>query len=169
LGGADDDNVNLKILAALAKARLPDVEVAVIIGPVNPHRLAVETFASSLDFPVQIVSNPANVAEWMVWADVGVAAAGITTWEMAFLGLPMLLLSAMANQIPIAEGFQDAGAAVNLGWHENMTALGIADEISALFRSVGRRATMSDRARALVDGCGAARVVEFLRGETRNS
>ena len=53
------------------------------------------------------------------WADISISAGGSTCMEMAFMGLPMVTIVLADNQSAIAEGFQSAGASLNLGWFEN--------------------------------------------------
>jgi spore coat polysaccharide biosynthesis predicted glycosyltransferase SpsG len=165
-GGADDDNLTLRVLASLSTMSVRDLVVTAIIGPANPHGAAVQDFARSLSFDTHIIKSPPEIAEWMVWADIGVGAAGITTWEMACLGLPMVLTSVFHNEETVADTVEDAGAAVNVGWHEKVTCAQIALELERLFRSASRRARMSDCGRALVDGQGAPRILEFVRRQT---
>ena len=40
--------------------------------------------------------------ELMAWADVGVSAGGLTSWELAFMGLPGIVIVTAANQTGVA-------------------------------------------------------------------
>jgi RimJ/RimL family protein N-acetyltransferase len=102
------------------------------------------------------------MARRMEWADVAVAAGGITCWELACLGVPAILLVIVPDQQPNAEGLDASGAAENAGDAAQATADELAKRLDALCRDPERRRDMSERARHVVDGAGAERVVSFL-------
>ena len=81
---------------------------------------------------------------------------------MAFMGLPALAIILADNQRPIVDAVDVAGAAVSLGWHERCSPDDIASMIRRLSADRTRRAAMSLRGQALVDGEGADRVVRAL-------
>jgi len=165
LGGSDPDNVTLKVLDALALIRREGLEATVVIGGGNPHRAGLEDAAARMPFPVRVVVNAADMPELMAWADVAVSAGGSTVWELAFLGVPSLLLVTAENQLGVAEGMRVRGATHSLGWAGEQTALSLASSLTALLDDPARRSKMSRQARALVDGRGAERVLRTLREE----
>jgi RimJ/RimL family protein N-acetyltransferase len=159
LGGSDPDNLTLTALQALAT--LPDVQVKAVIGALNRHRAALAAAAPG----VELLSAVHDMPALMAWADVAVAAGGSTAWELAFMGLPAALIVLADNQRRVAAALGEAGIAVNLG--ECPTPEHIADAVSGLLLNADLRRQMRDLGRAMVDGRGAARVVDFLRGEGR--
>src|SRR5262249_17829448 len=98
----------------------------------------------------------------MAWADVAIAAGGSSGWELAFMGLPAVLVTVAENQRLIAESLQRAGTAVHLGWHTEVTPARIAEAVRELLSDRAQRQCMSQAGRLLVDGKGAARVVAAL-------
>lgn len=76
-------------------------------------------------------------------------------------GFSVLILLA-ENQRPNAEGLAAAGAFLNVGWHEDVSADDIAQALDSVLRCPDARARMRQRARALVDGRGAQRVVAAM-------
>ncbi len=104
-----------------------------------------------------------DVVRRMRDADVVLSAAGTTVWELCALGVPTVLMSIADNQQPVARQVQDAGAAVDLGWYEDLDPTSVADAVSRLLGDDAARSKMSHAARALVDGRGAARVVRALQ------
>jgi spore coat polysaccharide biosynthesis predicted glycosyltransferase SpsG len=113
-------------------------------------------------YPIQVQQNVTNMPELMAWADMAISAGGSTCWELAFMGLPSILLILADNQRAIAQKLATLNLAVNLGWHQDVTI----EEIGlALRESIGdrpKRETMSKRERELVDGNGARRVVSEM-------
>jgi UDP-2,4-diacetamido-2,4,6-trideoxy-beta-L-altropyranose hydrolase len=98
-----------------------------------------------------------DVAEAMAWADVALASAGSTTWELSCLGVPMVLLVLAPNQLPVATAMVQRGAA----WQA--TVEGAADRVRTLLRNDEARMRLGATASDLVDGRGSSRVVAELR------
>ena len=99
----------------------------------------------------------------MAWADAAVAAGGSTAWELAFMGVPAVLLVLVDNQREIARSLSQAKAALNLGAHANLGHLEIARALLNLMIDRVQRQAMSQCGRSLVDGLGSRRVVTALR------
>ena len=165
LGGGDHDNVALKVITALKLTSLPDWEAVVLSGPVNPHYAALEAAIRESPWPIQLRRGTEDMPELMAWADMAIGAAGSTSWERAFMGLPSLLLVLAENQAPLSECMAARGAAMNLGWHQSIDVAIIAQQLKHLTASKTDRAAMNIAGRQLVDGEGAARVVQRMRGE----
>ena len=98
----------------------------------------------------------------MAWADVAVAAAGSTVWELAFMGLPSLLLKVAENQRPVAERMHTAGAALDAGWPAEIAPEQLAGRIANLLADHEQRSAMAQCSRKLVDGEGSDRLLMRL-------
>jgi UDP-2,4-diacetamido-2,4,6-trideoxy-beta-L-altropyranose hydrolase len=162
LGGADAGNVTTAVIHALRSLEPDRVEVVVLVGGSTPHLTAIRSAAGGA---VEIVHDTRDVAGWMAWADVAVAAGGMTSFELAAMGVPSLLFVLADNQRQVAGNFADAGAAALLGEPEHVTPELIADEVRALLRDPERRRAMSLAGRRLVDGLGSSRVAEAMAVE----
>jgi len=168
LGGADPDNVTLKVVQALVETELEDFEVKIVAGPANPN---VKMLKSEIENAQQTRINTnlsmrlitdADMPKLMAWADLAVTGGGSTCWELAFMGLPIVVIILADNQRTIAEGLETAGAAVNLGWHEDLSPSKIEQALVNLAEAVGMRKEMARRGRELVDGKGNKRVLREL-------
>lgn len=162
LGGGDPDNQTLKVIQSLQRIDTDELEVVVVVGASNPHFLELRPAAHNSPFAMHLVENVTNMPELMAWADVAVSAGGSTCWEMAFMGLPSLILVLAENQRGIAERLDDRGIALNLGWYAQISELDLAQALKILMCSLARRAAMSEKGRQLVDGAGTDRVVSVL-------
>jgi|688.fasta_scaffold230594_2 UDP-2,4-diacetamido-2,4,6-trideoxy-beta-L-altropyranose hydrolase len=162
LGGADPDNVTLKVIQSLQIVEVEELEAVVVVGGSNPHYENLKMAVQDSRYPIQVQQNVTNMPELMAWADMAISAGGSTCWELAFMGLPSILLILADNQRAIAQKLATLNLAVNLGWHQDVTI----EEIGlALRESIGdrpKRETMSKRERELVDGNGARRVVSEM-------
>jgi len=164
LGGADPDNVVLRVVQALKLLDIKGLEAKIVVGPANPHikKLEKEILRSG-DLPrdFQIVQN-GNMPDLMAWADIAVSAGGTTCWELAFMGVPFLVLVLAENQRDIAQRLEDAGAALNLGWANQRNTKQISEALENLICNQDKRREMSYRADKLVDGQGASRVSSLM-------
>ncbi len=160
LGGSDPSNSTPRVLEALSK--LSELEVRVAIGGSAEHLTEVEAAAALLKGHVTLLRDVRNMAEQMAWADLAIAGAGTTCWEMCLLGLPAMLIVVAANQEPIADGLASSGAAVNLGWPTKIDFQALVEKVQELVFSPDQRCAMSQTARELVDGRGRERVLESM-------
>lgn len=162
LGGGDPENVTLKVVHALRHSEPDGVEVEVVLGTHNPNGAEVRRALQGSRVPVRLRCGATAMDELMAWADLAVSAGGSTCWELAFMGVPSVAIMLAENQRPIVEALDAEGAAVSLGWHAQCSPGDIASAVRRLSTDSVRRAAMSRRGQALVDGEGAGRVVRAL-------
>ena len=161
-GGSDPENATAGALQALAALPAADMKVRVLVGASNPHRGELERLAAKVRHSVEFQTDTLRIAHEMDWADLAISAAGSTSWELAFMGLPSLLVTLAENQQGCAEYLHSHGIAISLGWHHLVQPSETAAALSALADDPGKRREMSSRGRALIDGRGADRVVNAM-------
>jgi UDP-2,4-diacetamido-2,4,6-trideoxy-beta-L-altropyranose hydrolase len=171
MGGSDPDNVTLKVMQALRQSNVDGLEALVIVGANNPHCQQLEAEARCLSdkehtdhLSIKLVRNPANMPELMAWADVAVSASGSTCWEMAFMGLPSILLILADNQRIIAAESDKAQTAINLGRFEQATPIQLGNSLTELCHDYDRRLSLCRNGRQLIDGDGSRRVTTIMAG-----
>jgi len=162
LGGSDPDNVTREVLRGVAQAVSPDAEVRVIAGHSNPHVEGLRALAAAQAFSCVILNGVDDMPAEMMAADLAISAAGTTTWELAFLQLPALIVTTADNQGTNAAGLQRRGAALDLGRPD----AGLRDRIATALRDLASDAraldAMAHAGRAVIDGQGGSRVVDAL-------
>lgn len=166
IGGIDADNLTSRALAAVLQA-VPAVEADVVLGRAAPHLEAVRALARSHPRRVRVLSDVADMAALLAAADIGIGAAGSSSWERCCLGLPSIALPVVANQIPTAKILAERGAALVLPQGAGTTTPEIAGALSRLLRDTLLRRSLSERAMALCDGRGAWRVLLRLLADER--
>ena len=97
-------------------------------------------------------------------ADLALATAGSTAWELAAMGVPAVLIAIAPNQRPVARRLAAAGAAIDVTDPAGPGA--IAEVLAELAASPDARAALAAAGRRLVDGNGSRRVAAILRGRT---
>jgi UDP-2,4-diacetamido-2,4,6-trideoxy-beta-L-altropyranose hydrolase len=163
LGGSDPVNATGKIVEAIDRIGREDWDVTVLAGAANPHRRSLAERVTRVRCPIKVVYDAKDMAEWMAWADVAVCAAGGTSWEMCFMGVPFLVTAVAENQVRNAKTLAAHGAAVNLSPPKDAVFSECLEEtLARIVESRSVREAMSARGRELVDGQGAWRVVACL-------
>jgi UDP-2,4-diacetamido-2,4,6-trideoxy-beta-L-altropyranose hydrolase len=159
LGGGDRSADWPKLLDAIAGA---DASASFRIVP-GFDRAALERGIAALGPRFRAIHDTARMPAHMMWADVAVSAAGVTAWELAFLGVPAILVSVADNQRPSAAALAHAGAAIDLGPVSGLRGPAMEAALESLLADLDRREEMSERGRALLDGRGVERVIAAIR------
>jgi UDP-2,4-diacetamido-2,4,6-trideoxy-beta-L-altropyranose hydrolase len=165
LGGTDPDNVTLKVIEALALLGHADLRAVVLVGAGNPRLEELRRVASAGHDAIELRTNVSDVPQVMAWADVAIAAGGTTTYELAFMGIPALVVVLADNQRPVAAASESHGVGRNLGEQAALTSNAIAGALGELLDDAEVRGRMAARGPELVDGKGGRRVVQRLLGD----
>lgn len=165
LGGSDPQDVTGKVVKALPSLGRAPLDVRVVVGA-DYRPLARLRRSAALCSRVKVLRSPGDMARLMAWADVAVSGAGVTSLEMAYMGLPSLLILLADNQAPNARGLQAAGCALALGPAARLAASRLTAALRRVLDDGRLRADMGRRGRRLIDGLGPARVVRAMLGRS---
>ncbi len=159
LGGADFDDLVLRILDALDS--MPDLQlkVRVIAGGIDLLREEPRWGANP---NLTILHQVRDMAEQYRWADVAICAGGSTNWEMCRFGLPRAVIVLSQNQEANARALSKRGIAIHLGDAQNLSHDPLVQSLRRWLTDCELRQSQSDRAGKLIDGQGANRVVDAL-------
>jgi UDP-2,4-diacetamido-2,4,6-trideoxy-beta-L-altropyranose hydrolase len=161
MGGSDPVGATVLVMRALG--RLKGTEITVVVGPANKHRTEIDAVAATIG-RCQVVADVSDLTRLFLWAELAVAAAGSTCWELAFCGVPFVTIALADNQQRIAKSLEVAGISRHAGWHAEVDERGLAETVARLSTDREARAAMTSAGRELVDGRGAERVARQLAG-----
>lgn len=161
-GGSDPHNVTLKAMQAVQVVDVEGLEVAIVVGGSNPHYYELQSAMRALSASIHVHRDVVAMPELMRWADVGVAAAGSTCWELLFMGLPSCLVVVSESQSEVAEILHVRGNALNIGWFTCVEQSDMAQKIGSLMKNKRDRLEMSYQGKCLVNGDGAHCVVRTI-------
>jgi spore coat polysaccharide biosynthesis predicted glycosyltransferase SpsG len=133
-----------------------------IIAVLGPSYVGKAELASRFDQRVRTLRNVSDMAKVLGSADIAVSGGGNTASELAFLGVPMILLPLSNDQYSVANGMEKSGAAVCLGFHDKTANKVIAEALANLIGDVKRREEMIVAGRLQVDGNGANRITKAI-------
>jgi spore coat polysaccharide biosynthesis predicted glycosyltransferase SpsG len=172
MGGSDPANQTKNIIDALneldEKMR-NEVVMHVLVGPGYLSQQVCFPASHEKNIPLKIHYDPANLYQLMAQADVAVSAGGSTCYELAYLGVPTLIISQADNQKKIAEKMDEEGVSIYLGYCDSIEGEEIKNAVIALITDEEKRERMSKRGQKLIDGQGVKRVVKEIKTLIQNS
>ncbi len=162
LGGSDEANVTLQVVRALQTTAMSDLEVLVVVGGANPNYDCLRRAVEDSAMKIRIERNVGDMAARMAWAELAISAGGSTSWELAFMGLPSLVIPLSRGEDEIAGCLAKNGVCVTMESCDCVNP----DDTAAVFRSLAldfrRREQISRAGRHLVDGLGSERVLSVM-------
>jgi CMP-N-acetylneuraminic acid synthetase len=138
-GGVDPNNLTRKVLCAIYAYCLDSgIAISVVTG------FGYDSYESLAPFTqVEIVRNAPNIADYMEQADVIFTSAGRTTYEIASLGVPSLVLA--QNDRELTHCFASAeNGFLHLGLGVEISDEDILQKFCELIDSPSRRRSMSE-------------------------
>ena len=162
LGGSDPDNVTFMVIQALQHLDDPRFEAVIIVGGNNPNSNQFQQTWENSKISIRIKKNVTNMAELMAQADIAIASGGSTSLELAFMGLPTLLIILAENQRVNTETLAFRGISTNLGWYKDISSLEITHAVHKLSLSKSIRMENSRLGRELIDGKSAFRILSRM-------
>lgn len=164
LGGGEWTEPLRTLIDGLAIAQVPGLEAQILVGASPRQREPLERqLALHPHGAITLATATDDLPQRMVECDAAISAGGGTLWELAYLGVPAIVITLADNQRPIAAWAAEQGAAEWLGDADQLSAEHAAAAIERLFSEPQRLRAMSAAGRKLIDGRGAARIVRAMR------
>ena len=154
MGGSDPSFATFTAYrAALTLKRLT---IDVVLGPAFPekNRRRLEAIVDVDRTTLHYGESQKNIAELFASADACIVSGGITMFEAAAVGLPVLVISQNESQVRNAEHLASRHAVVNAGLFSKVSTQNLASTLSRWQASRDARLALSKHARDAVDGKG---------------
>jgi len=161
MGGSDPGNVTQKVIDSLALVHYKDMRAAVVIGAENMRAARLHSKARE-DQRIHLHHAVENMADLMVWADLGISSGGSTVWELAMLGLPSIVGATAPVEESVLAGLRERGLFGLVGWFSRVSVQSLADQIKGALDDAAWRSEMARAGRLLVDGRGCQRVIQAM-------
>ena len=162
MGGTDPRRVSSMVVGALRNLDSPDVSATVVVSADNPDLDSIQKIVGEHPDRMKLVSGVKDMPGLLAGVDMAISGSGTTCLELAFMGIPALLLILEDNQVNNAKAMEEAGVAINMGRYGRLSEEDIKRELLSLILDKGRRKEMSSRGRSLIDGRGSERVARIL-------
>ncbi len=159
-GGSDVDDYAARALEALDE--LEPLEVDLVLGPAYPFVETTRGLAAQSRHRVDVHAPARGMLPLYGRARLALAAGGITQYELLGRGVPTVAVPHVAREKVESDAFAARGAVVTFPVEELRPGGAVVGELGRLWRDEGRRRTLAEAGRALVDGRGAARVLDAV-------
>jgi UDP-2,4-diacetamido-2,4,6-trideoxy-beta-L-altropyranose hydrolase len=161
LGGADQNNFLLNILQSLEDV-VNNVKLLAIVGPFNPHFHKLQAYQKKTSALVRLIKSPENMAALYLQSDLAISAGGTSCYELAYYGIPNLIIAVADNQLSIACEFDRQHIGLYLGTKQKVQPDHLRHKIKDLLENPSLRKHMSQNGQKLVDGKGKERIVDHM-------
>jgi UDP-2,4-diacetamido-2,4,6-trideoxy-beta-L-altropyranose hydrolase len=163
-GGTDLHDLTGRALEAISMDGLKALPADIVLGANNPHAAKIEAAAQLRPNTVVHRVRP-HLADLLATARLALGAGGATTWERLCLGVPSVVVSLAANQVPTCEALSRAGYIEYLGPWQTVDTRALADASLSVLNDVDgpwHGSALPD----LVDGLGSTRVCDTMLAGT---
>jgi UDP-2,4-diacetamido-2,4,6-trideoxy-beta-L-altropyranose hydrolase len=166
-GGSDPFGLTAKIIRALELDNFGQ-EFHVVLGGLlqDEHRIELEHLKDDVQGNYKFYSNlpKINMYALMGKSDLAISAAGNTLYELAFLGVPTLVLSHDQRHDVVACAFAQKQAVINLGIGASVSESQIVAALKRFINDEPARMALSNNARSLFNsGMNTSLVEELIR------
>jgi len=162
MGGADPDDITSQLLDILAE--VPELEkVVLVVGANNRNASKLKEHANACK-KIDFYDSVERMSAVMDSVDVAIAGAGITLWELAFMGVPTFAVILAENQVPLSEAVEEMKIGFNLGWGHELQESEVLAKLNCCMSTPERLSEMSQNGMRSIDGLGAERICKILSG-----
>jgi spore coat polysaccharide biosynthesis predicted glycosyltransferase SpsG len=159
--GDDPNNQSGELAKVLLNCpRINRVDIAV--RPQHPELEALQALAATCPDRLEVAAEPAEVTARIARSHFALTAGNTWSLELACVGLPQMTIVQNEAHWPTAQRLEEEGAAMCLGWHENVSAQTVRHAVHNLLSDNLERQAMSRCGRQLIDGRGPDRLVTAL-------
>lgn len=161
LGGTDKDNFTLKILKFLEPFS-ENIEFTVVVGPLNPFYDDIKDYVKEENLKIRVTKSPENMVDVYLEQDIAISAGGSSCYELAYFGIPNIIVTIADNQLRIAHELNKQNVSIYLGKKDEIKAEQLKKKFEELVNNHSLQKNMSCNGKKLVDGKGKERIVDFM-------
>lgn len=160
MGGADGDNVALKVIKALNALKQKDLNVRCLVGS-QSSQLEIKRLKKN-NIVIEILNTSNSMANLMIWADVAVIGSGLTKYETGMVGTPSLVVSLNNHHAAISDQFSRKGTILHAGIGSAIFEEDLCRKLRILIEDHVLRKAMSDKGQKMMDGKGIDRILNEI-------
>lgn len=165
MGGSDPNNLTSKIASSLLNLSMP-VKIKAVIGPAFlPHADLSEIEKQrdfNRDFNIDFIRNVKDMSEIMADSHIAITAFGTTIFELAYMGVPSLIIANYTSDEEDMEAFKRLKIGIPLGYYEDVSNSDLKENVEMVLRDRILWEEMSQKGKGLIDGQGAERIVSIM-------
>lgn len=169
-GGTDGEGFPVELLEQIEKVEptLLECNWNIVVGKFYSDTVKERLQKFSNRKNIYIYENVVDMAGLMQKCDVAISAAGSTIYELCACGVPTIAFSFVDNQVKDLEAFKKKGYVFSVGDTRGRMQ-GCIQKIIVYLKQLKRedalRRLQAQKMKTCIDGKGARRLAECLRGE----
>ncbi|MBI5469317.1 MAG: hypothetical protein HY891_09325, partial [Deltaproteobacteria bacterium] len=142
--------------------RLAGIEVTVVMGPASSPSPFLKRFMETGNPAFRFLYDVADMAPLMRSCHIAFTAVGTTIYELAYMGVPSVIISNYPWDDRDIRELKDLGISFGLGYFKDVTAPMIRGAVKSLMKRASLLDLMSRKAYSLTDGRGALRIAHII-------
>ena len=163
LGGIYYSDLTFQILKVLKEIIDKKVEIIFVFGPLNQFDRDFQSKIKKENSPnFKFIFSPENMADLYIDSDISISAGGSSCYELAYFGIPNIIISVANNQVNIAKELDKKKVSFYLGRKEDFSSKKLKERLLELINNSSQRAKMIHNGISLVDGQGKKRIIESM-------
>lgn len=162
-GGADPYRITAKIIKSLDLIK-NFLQIQVVVGPLFEPELTalLNQLVEHSHHTIKLIEAPDNLSALMQWSDIAIATSGLTKYELAATGTPMVSISMSNAHEAVNQSFLNEQTSISLGVYSQVTKMKLAQTVFNLLSNFELRENMAIRGQTLVDGQGTRKVLDAI-------
>ncbi len=161
LGGSDPARYTEE-LAKKIHVLCPVYNFTFVLGPGYGRVSYFRRLLDSLNFSADIIYDVKDLPSLIAKMDLAIVAGGDTCMEVAYLGVPGMIVPTIKHEEETAEYLQRRKALVNLGDIKRKKEEEIIRQISNFANDFSKRKIFSENARNMINNKGSERIASLL-------
>ena len=138
-------------------------KIKIISGLSNPNNYNIKNWIKKNSLgKVELKINPENVPEIISKCDLAITNGGMSSYEVAYVGLPMIIITTAENQKKNAAAWVKKGSAIYAGSYDNLSKKKLIDSFNILVNSSKIRSLQCISSKNITKGFGSDNVASKL-------
>ena len=160
-GGSDTYCFTPKIVKALSEIN-KDFKITIVLGPSFKCWSKLKNVLKNSNKSIQIFHDVKNISTLMYNSDLAITAGGNTLLELAYLGIPSIVVCAEKFENETANTLEKLGFGKNLGFGKSISKNFIAKHTLELIRNTSSRKSMNSIGPKIIDSKSTSRIVKII-------
>lgn len=164
MGGSDPEKITLKIIKSLNEIRIEKLKINIVLGNLSKiNQKEIKDCSKNIFQNIKIHKNLKDVSKLFSQSDIAFTNSGLTKYELAALGVPMIILSNTIQEAEFTSFFSSKSLSIDLGFHKSVDSNKLINSFTKLRNDRHLRKKMFDNGRALVDGNGLREIYKEIQ------
>lgn len=166
-GGSDNLNLSFKLIKIFVKflkrIKKSKIRLNLVVGPGYNDFSKIKKFVKNFK-EIRIYKNPKNFNSIMVKSKIAIVAAGSICWELAYLGIPGIIVPVTKNQNRVSNQLNKDKYFYSIEKKFFLSKNKIIDKIEFLLKNYNYIVkNKQNKLKKLVDGKGVYRVIDIIK------